>query len=147
MTGISLIAMALQPHQLALFCTVALLVVTAYFLLGSIPLLVLKHDDPVDSRFIRSFYVTYYRIALVTASAATASYALASRPAFAAGAAGIVVLTWVLRQRFIPRMDALGTQIRANAEVAIPGFRKIHKLAILINLAQLLGILGSLAAL
>ena len=139
--------MTLQPQQLALFCTVALLVVTAYFLLGSIPLLVLKHDDPVDSRFIRSFYVTYYRIALVTATAATASYALASRPAFAAGAAGIVVLTWVLRQRFIPRMDALGTQIHANAEVAIPGFRKIHKRAILINLAQLLGILGSLGAL
>lgn len=139
--------MPLQPTQLALFCTVALLAVTVYFLLGSIPLLVLKHDDPVDSRFIRSFYLTYYRIALITATVATASYAMASRPWLAAGAAGIVVLTWVLRQRFIPQMDALGTQIHANAAVAIPAFRQIHKRAILINLAQLLGIVGSLGAL
>ena len=139
--------MPLQPNQLALFCTVALLAVTAYFLLGSIPLLVLKHDDTLDSRFIRSFYVTYYRFALVTATAATAAYAMASRPWLAAGAAGIVVVTWVLRRRFIPQMDALGTQIHANAEVAVPAFRRIHKRAILINLAQLLGIVGSLGAL
>ena len=139
--------MPLQPTQLALFSTVALLVVTAYFLLGSIPLLTLRHDDPVDSRFVRSFYVTYYRFALVTATAATLSYLFASRPAFAFGAACIVVLTSVLRQRFIPQMDVLGTQIHANAAVAVPAFRRIHQRAIMINLVQLLGIVGSLGAL
>lgn len=139
--------MPLQPHQFALFSTVALLVVTAYFLLGSIPLLTLKHDTTLDARFIRSFYVTYYRFALVTATGATISYAMASRPAFAAGAAGIVIVTLLLRRRFLPQMDTLGNQIHANAEAAIPAFRQIHQRAILINLAQLLGILGSLVAL
>lgn len=139
-------ATMLQPNQLALLFTVAMLAVTAYFLLGSIPLLILKHDDPVDARFIRSFYITYYRIALITATAAAVSCALAGRPALAAGAAAIAVLTWVLRGRFIPRMDTLGTQIHANDIVAIPAFRKLHKSAILINLVQLVVILGSLGS-
>lgn len=142
-----LATMSLQPAQLSLFCTVALLVVTAYFLLGSIPLLTLKHDNPVDSRFIRTFYLTYYRLALVAAIAATVTYAMASRPGFAAGAAGIVVLTWALRRRIIPRMDALGERAHADADTAIPAFRAIHKQAILINLGQLVGILASLGAL
>ena len=50
--------MTLQPQMLALLFTVILLAVTTYFLLGSIPLLTLKHDNPMDSRFIRSFYIT-----------------------------------------------------------------------------------------
>ena len=139
--------MSLQPSQYALFSTVALLVVTAYFLLGSIPLLTLQHDTTLDARFIRSFYVTYYRFALVTATGAAISYALASRPGFATGAAAIVAITVLLRRHYLPKMDVLGAQMGDNAAVAIPAFRQLHQRAILINLAQLLGILGSLAAL
>ncbi|WP_374413699.1 hypothetical protein [Hydrogenophaga sp.] len=139
--------MPLQPNQFALFSTVALLVVTAYFLLGSIPLLTLRHDTTLDARFIRSFYVTYYRFALVTATGATISYAMASRPVFAVGAAAIVVVTLLLRRHYLPKMDALGVQMGDDATAAIPAFRRIHQRAILINLAQLLGILGSLTAL
>ena len=40
----------------ALVFTVALLVTTAYFMMGSLPLLILKHDTPVDARFIRGFF-------------------------------------------------------------------------------------------
>ena len=35
----------------ALIFTVALLVTTAYFLMGSVPLLILKHDTVLDARF------------------------------------------------------------------------------------------------
>ena len=34
-------------------------------------------------------------------------------------------------------MDALGEQIQSNYMDAIPGFRRTHAIAILINLAQL----------
>lgn len=138
--------MILEPKTLALFFTVVLLVVTAYFLLGSVPLLTLKHDDPVDSRFIRSFYITYFRIALIAAVATTASYAMAGRPALAMGAVTIALLTVVMRSRLISRMDLLGAQIQANEAVAIPAFHKIHKSAILINTIQLVAILGSLGS-
>lgn len=136
--------MLLQPQTIALFFTVALLAVTAYFLLGSVPLLTLKHDNPVDARFIRSFYITYYRIAFWAAVGTTVSYAVAGRVVFATGAALIALLTGVLRNTFIPRMDQLAPQIQANVTIAIPAFRKIHKSAILINTSQLLVILASL---
>ena len=137
--------MTLTPNHAALLSTVALLAVTAYFLLGSVPLLVLKHDNPMDARFIRSFYTTYYRLAWVTATATAVSYALAGRLGMALGAAGIVLLTLLLRAKFIPQMDRLAGQIRGNDLLAIPAFRQIHKAAILINVAQLLAILVSLS--
>ena len=64
----------------AVLFTVALLCVTMYFLLGSVPLLVLKHDTPVDGNFIRSFFNLYYRVAAFVAAAATLSYAFSNRP-------------------------------------------------------------------
>jgi hypothetical protein len=131
-------------NSAALVFTVALLMVTAYFFLGSVPLLVLKHDNPLDAKFIRSFYNTYYQIAFIVALGTTVSYALSQRPIFAVGAAGIMILAWVLHGKFIPKMDALGTQIQANDIVSIPVFRKIHKTAILINLVQLVAIVSSL---
>lgn len=138
--------MLLEPQSFALLFTVVLLAVTTYFLLGSVPLLILKHDNPMDSRFIRSFYITYFRIALIAAVATCFSYALAKRPALAFGAAGIALLTVLLRKHLITRMDQLGAQIQANELVAIPAFLKMHKSAILINCSQLLVILMSLTA-
>lgn len=41
-------------------------------------------------------------------------------------------------------MDALGTQIQFNYMDAIPGFRRTHAIAILINLAQLVVIVWGL---
>jgi hypothetical protein len=130
----------------ALFFTVALLVTTAYFIMGSIPLLVLKHDTPLDASFVRSFFNIYYRAAIITASGTAVCYGLAGRPVFAAGAAALAVLALVLRQQLIPRMDAQGAQIPVNAMDAIPGFRRIHVTAIVINLAQLVVIVWSLTA-
>lgn len=68
----------------ALFFRVALLVATAYFIMGSIPLLVLKHDMPLDA------------------------------------------------------------QIQSQDMAAIPGFRRMHITAILINIAQLVAIVWGL---
>ena len=60
----------------AFIFTVALLVFTAYFLLGGLPLLVLKHDVPLDARFVRAFFNVYYKVAFWAALGAAASYAL-----------------------------------------------------------------------
>ena len=128
----------------ALFFTVALLVVTGYFLLGSVPLLVLKHDTPLDSRFVRGFFNTYYLAAMFTASATAVSYAFAGKLDFAAGAAALALLATLLRRTVIPKMDSLGTQIQASGTDAIPGFRRIHVTAILLNVAQLALIVWSL---
>lgn len=130
----------------ALFFTVALLVTTAYFIMGSIPLLVLKHDTPLDARFVRGFFNTYYVAAVVTAGLTSISFAFAAHPGLAIGAAALALLAVVLRSRIIPRMDALGAQIQADSMEAIPGFRRTHVAAIAINLLQLVAIVWCLVA-
>ncbi|VTU45602.1 hypothetical protein [Variovorax sp. PBL-E5] len=128
----------------ALFFTVALLVTTTYFIMGSIPLLVLKHDTPLDARFVRGFFNTYYVAAFASAMATAISLACAGRPGLAVGAAVLALIAVVLRRKIIPKMDALGAQIQSNVMDAIPGFRRTHVIAIVINVAQLVAIVGSL---
>jgi len=136
----------LTANQVSLIFTVAMLAVTTYFLFGSIPLLILKHDNTMDSKFIRSFYITYFKFAIVVSTAAAISYATAVRPIQAMGAMAIAILTLVLRFKVIPQMDQLGSEIREdNNLMAIPEFRKIHKSAITLNFAQLITVLGSLS--
>jgi hypothetical protein len=131
----------------ALCFTVALLVTTAYFIMGSVPLLVLKHDTPLDARFVRGFFNIYYVAAFVTATATAISFAFAGRPGLAAGAAALAVIAVVLRKKIIPKMDSLGAQIQSNYMDAVPGFRRTHIAAILINVAQLVAIVWSLTTL
>lgn len=128
----------------ALFFTVALLVTTAYFIMGSIPLLVLKHDTPLDAHFVRGFFNIYYVGAFITATATAISFASAGRPGLAAGAAALALIAIVLRKKIIPKMDALSGQIQSNYMEAIPGFRRTHIIAILINIVQLAAIVWTL---
>jgi hypothetical protein len=121
----------------AFFFTVVLLVTTAYFLLGGLPLLVLKHDEPLDARFIGSFFNLYYKAAFWAALGAAVSYAMWGRLGLAFGAAALAAAAVVLRKQFLPVMQQLGSEIEANAEGAVQRFRKIHGIALLVNLGQL----------
>ncbi len=121
----------------ALCCTGALLLTTGYFVMGSVPLLILKYDVPMDARFVRGFFNTYYLAAMCTAGAAALSYAWAGRLVFAAGAAALAGSAALLRRQVIPQMDRLRTEMEAQGATAIAAFRRIHVTAILLNLAQL----------
>ncbi|MBP6898660.1 MAG: hypothetical protein KBC73_01160 [Burkholderiaceae bacterium] len=121
----------------AFFFTVALLVTTAYFLMGGLPLLVLKHDVPLDARFVRGFFRVYYRAAFWTALGACISYALWGRPAFAVGAALLAGLALLLGRHLLQAMQRLGAQIEASDAAAVRRFRRVHVLTLAINLAQL----------
>ena len=65
----------------AVIFTVALLVWMGFFMMGSLPLLILKHDTPLDARFIRGLFNLYCVAIMITATAGALSYAIASRPA------------------------------------------------------------------
>jgi hypothetical protein len=131
----------------ALFFSVAMLATTAYFLMGGLPLLILKHDAPVDARFIRSFFSVYYEGAFWTAAGASVSYALWGRFGFAIGAAAYALVVRVLRSRLIPAMEQIGAQIQTSPASAIQRFRRVHSAALLINLAQLIILVWSLTKL
>lgn len=131
----------------ALVFTVILLVITAYFLMGSLPLLVLSHDTPLDGRFVRGFFNTYYLAASAAAGVTAVSYASAGRAAFAGGALALALLALLLRRRIVPKMDSLRERIQAGEDQSIREFRRVHVAAILINLAQLALIVWSLLVL
>ena len=130
----------------ALVFTVALMVTHAYFLFGSVPLLVLKHDTPLDARFVRGFFNTYYLASFYTADATALSLAWAGRPALALCAAGLALLAAFLRRTAIRKMDLLRTEVERDNARAIPAFRRVHLAAILSNLAQLVFIVWTLIA-
>jgi hypothetical protein len=121
----------------SLFFTVVLLVTTAYFLMGGLPLLILEHDTPLDARFVRGFFATDYKVVFYAAAGASASYALWGRFGFAAGAAAIAIAALALRRSLLPAMERIGAQIEEKETSAISRFRRLHSLALLTNLAQL----------
>jgi hypothetical protein len=121
----------------AIFFTVVLLVTTAYFLMGGLPLLILKHDTPVDAHFIRGFFNVYYKAAFVAATGGAVSFALSGRPAFALGIGAISIVVLLLRRRLIPVMEHLGEQIQTREASAVEKFRHVHSTALVVNLMQL----------
>jgi hypothetical protein len=121
----------------AMLFTVALLVTTAYFLMGGLPLLVLDHDTSLDARFIRGFFNIYYKAAFVASIGAAISFAFLGRPSFAVGAVAIASLVVFLRSKLLPAMDHLSTQIQAAGSSAVKKFRQVHSAALLVNLLQL----------
>ncbi len=123
--------------NVAIFFTVVLLVTTAYFLMGGLPLLILKHDTPVDARFIRSFFNLYYKAVFVAAAGAAIGFALSSRFTFALGVAGIALVVFLLRRQLILAMDKLGEEIQTGQGMAVKRFRQVHSTALFANLAQL----------
>jgi hypothetical protein len=128
----------------ALFFTVALLVTSVYFLLGSVPLLTLKHDTPLDARFVRGYFNVYYRAAIFTALATCLSYAFSGRPTIAIGAGALAVVAVVMRGQIIPKMDLLGPKIQISPGNALPAFRRVHMTAIAVNLVQICFMVWSL---
>ena len=74
--------------------TVLLLIWMGFFMMGSLPLLILKHDTPVDSRFIRGLFNVYYLALMVTGAVGSLSSALAGRAAIALTLGCIAALIW-----------------------------------------------------
>ncbi|MFH0128686.1 hypothetical protein [Variovorax sp. EL159] len=135
------------PTVIALIATVILLVWMGFFMMGSLPLLILKHDTPLDSRFIRGLFNVYYLAVMLTASAAALSYAWCGKPAFAFGMAFIAALAFALRRWIIiPRMDMLRHTIPAVG-ASISGFHRLHIAGMVLNVAQLGAVAWSLTRL
>ena len=124
--------------SVALLSTEALLISMGFFMLSSLPLLVLKHDTPLDARFIRGLFNVYYLAVMFAGTATALSYAWAGKPAFALGAACVATLALALRRWIvIPRMDFLRSTMQATGHAAIAQFRLLHITGMLLNVAQL----------
>jgi hypothetical protein len=137
-------AAAIYP---AMFFTVAMLVTTAYFILGGLPLLILQHDTPVDARFVRSFFNVYYKAAMVAAVGACISFALWGRPGFALACALLAVVAVALRRVLLPLMQQHEADIQRAGASAVDRFRRVHGAALLFNVGQLVAIVWGITKL
>lgn len=123
----------------ALISTVALLVWMGFFMMGSLPLLILKHDTPLDSRFIRGLFNLYYIAITATAGVGTLSYLLLGRFGIAVALAGITILGFAGRRWLVGGMDTLRATMTAEDSAAIRRFRQLHVGGMLVNVVVLAG--------
>lgn len=121
----------------ALISTVALLVWMGFFMMGSLPLLILKHDTPLDARFIRGLFNVYYLAIMATAAAGALSYAFAERLLIALALACIAALGFAGRHWFVSRMDMVRSTMTADDSGAIRRFRRLHIAGMLLNVVLL----------
>ncbi len=125
----------------SLFSTIPLLFCMGYFFMGSLPLLVLNHDTPLDSRFIRGFFNTYYLAVAAVATVTAAACAYAGQTFYAMGIAAIALLAVILRKVMLNRMDGLRTRITHGDGSAAISFRRLHIAGMVINFVQLVAVL------
>lgn len=122
---------------LAISSTVALLVWMGFFFMGSLPLLILKHDTPLDSGFIRGLFDVYYRAVMATATVGSAAYAMTHKPAIALVMVGVASLAFWCRRWIVGLMDLARSAIMADESGAVGRFRRLHIGGMLLNAAQL----------
>ena len=126
---------------IAPFATLVILLVwMGFFMFSSLPLMILKHDTPLDARFIRGLFDVYYKAVLVTASAGALANAAAGRPGIAASMTAIVLVTFVSRRYILSRMDALRATMTATDAGQIRQFRRLHILGMVLNVGQLFAV-------
>ena len=121
----------------ALFSTIPLLMCLGYFFMGSLPLLILKHDTPMDARFVRGFFKNYYIAVVCAAAIPMIAFALIGRFAFSASMFAIAALALSLRKVVLSHMEALRIRIESADSAAIAEFRHIHIVGMVINFVQL----------
>lgn len=130
------------PIAISMISTVLLLVFLGFFVLSSAPLLVLKHDVPMDSHVIRQVFHYCYRMVTVAAIAAAIGFGLSGRVALAIDVGCIAALALFMHEWLLTRMDALRETMHDNGgdPAQIARFRKLHVGAILLNVTQLVAL-------
>ncbi|MEJ6023111.1 hypothetical protein [Ramlibacter sp. PS4R-6] len=120
--------------------TVLLLFWMGFFTLGSLPLMILKHDTLLDARFIRGLFDVYYKAVMVVSTGGAASYALARHPVSATAMCVIFLVAYLSRRAVLPRMDSLRTRDEPMEPPQVRSFRRLHVGGMALNFTQLIGL-------
>ena len=125
------------PKTIALVSTVLLLMSLGFSVLGSTPLLILKHDVAMDSRVVRQVFHYCYRLVAIVATVGSVAYAWAGRPALSLALGCVAIVALAMHHWLLTRMDALRTTMHDGDTAALARFRKLHIAAIVLNVTQL----------
>jgi hypothetical protein len=120
-----------------LISIIVLLFAMGAFMLASPPLLILKHDTPVDGRFIRGVFNVYYVGVIAIAAVAATGCAYIGQGAVAIAMAGLAVFVLAIRCWVLSNMDELRGAIARGEAMAVPRFRRMHIAGMILNVVQL----------
>jgi len=121
---------------LVLFCF-------GYFAMAYIPFLFVRLDIPDVWRLFRGLFNIYFRVVAVVGVAAAAAFASSGLIAITAEMLLLAVAAIVLRSMVLERMDSEQIAGRAGDAAAMRLLRRIHWGAMLVNVAILASVAGS----
>ena len=115
-----------------------------YLLLGSLPLLILRYDDPSDSHLVRGMFDVHYKTLMILATIGAISSAIAARTILTVAFVGIVCVGFCARYSIVSRMDRLHATMHPAIPPAIRSFRRLHMSGLLLDLALMAGFFAAL---
>ena len=125
--------------KVAGFVSVVLVIAwMAYSLMGSAPLLILKHDTPDDARLIRGFFDIRYRVLACLAVLGAISFTVAGNMLLAVAMLCIASIAAFATSFLVARMGRMRKTLTAADVVAIARFRRLHLGAIGLNATHLM---------
>ena len=132
------------PTIISLIAMVALLLWMFFLVAGGLPLLVLKHDTPTDSQFVRSLFNVHYLVLVGIAAVGVMSSVLSDHRLQAIFMAFIGLIGFTARRAIVSRMDQLRITMSATDTLAIRRFRWLHVTGLVLNVLLLVGLFSSL---
>lgn len=130
----------MNPTYVGFAFAVLLLFWMGFFTLGSLPLLVLKHDTLLDARFIRGLFDVYYKAVMTVSTGGAITYAVAWHPFSSAMMCVVFLIAYGSRRFILPRMDRLRARVDPMPTANSRTFRRLHIAGMAMNFTQLLGI-------
>jgi hypothetical protein len=115
---------------------VVLLFPMGIFMLASPPLLILKHDTPLDGRFIRGLFNLYYVALMTIGVTAAVGCAVFGQRVVALAMGGLVIFVFGIRRWVISKMDTLRGAMAGGDSSAVPRFRRLHIAGMIVNMVQ-----------
>src|SRR5690606_24188963 len=134
-------------YMLALFATALLLGAMLFFSFIILPVAHRNLEPMAARRFVRAAFPAYYRVIAVLGTVAALALVAEDDRVLAAAITFVAVLAAFVDQGLRPRIYSLQDATQWGEDDARPVFRRLHRLSVLINLAQILAVTMVLLAL
>src|SRR5690606_13126208 len=134
-------------YVLALFATALLLGAMMFFSFIVLPVAHRKLEPLAARRFVRAIFPVYYKVIAALGAVATVCLVIVDDRLLAAAMAFVAVLAAFVDLGLRPRIYSLQDATQWGEDDARPVFRRLHRLSVLINLAQILAVTMVLLAL
>ena len=132
------------PDPKTLVAIVAVLFCLGYFAMASVPFLFVRLDVPEVWRLFRGLFAVYFWVVGLAGLLAALAFATSGHIVFTASMLLLAVTLVAARKAVLQRIDARQTAGRSGDVAALRQLRLIHWGAMLVNLAILASVAGSI---